>query len=282
MAESEIHKRARNVLRPGDWVGQPIGDSFQIARTEQDAEYAGDHKTKGLRADLVVETTDSQTVYIEFEVTHPITADKLERLKEAGVHLVLAIKLLPECKGYSDDQLRDYIAHGNVFQRGQDLPKTHKWLHLPVASIFEKGPTSTDPYAMPAQWEKHTEELARHSCYAKGCDRPVTHAVESELREDETAGQTATRQRYPRFEPMLPIYACEDHYIEASLRQLPEGAEEGWHKPVEEYFARQPQDPKNNCKRIPCRIDRQFTCFAGPHYDASTLIGLPVAPGDCQ
>ena len=238
MPESELHKRARNVLCPGDLVGQPIGDPSQIAKIEPSATYTGDDNTKTLRADLVIKTTDGQTVHIEFDVTNPVTVDKLERLRQASVHRVLSIKLLPECRDYSDDQLREYIALGNVFLKGEDQPQTHKWLYLENAAIFELDRASSGPSEWLLEWEKDTDELARHGCFVANCDKPVMSASESELQEDDAAGPTEMRPRYPRFTPMLPIYACMDHAFQASFSHHPAGSREAC-KELREHLAKQ-------------------------------------------
>ena len=235
MAESELHKRARQLLRPGDFIGQPIGDPFQIAKINPKAAYDGDTGTKGLQADLVAETTDGQTVHIEFDVTNPISAEKLERLQEAGVYRVLSIKLLPECGGYSDDELRKYIAQGNVFLEGQNQPKTHKWRDLPDLRIFEKRTDSREPLERLSEWQEDMEDLAEHSCFVSGCDKLVMSASDSELREDGDRGLPGNRRRNRKPTRMLPIYSCEDHAFQASLRQLPEGAE-SWFKRLREHL----------------------------------------------
>ena len=240
MAESELHKRAKKLLHPGDFVGQPIGDPFQIAKLHPKAAYDGDNYTKRLQADLAVETTDGQTVHIEFEVANHITADKLERLQEAGVFRVLSIELLPECRDYSDDELRKYIAQGNVFLKTQSHAQTHKWRDLP---------DSNEPSDRLAAWRAASEELAKHSCFIADCDKPVTSALESALHESDDRELRGIRRRKPKPTRMLPIYSCQEHVIVASLRQLPEGAEKGWVKPLREHYAE--RQPELTSKRIP-------------------------------
>ena len=277
MPEGKLHRRARTVLRPGDVVGQPSGDPFCIASIRQVASYSSDEDTRLLQADLVVESTDGQTVHIEFLVTHPVNQEKLERLREAGVYRVLQIKLLPHCGDFTDEQLREYIADGNSVLKGPYRPHTHEWIEM-APSYWERELTPGGAFDI----ERIDEDLTKHSCFVEGCKKPIVTAVEGLISEDLITRQAEMLPDSTRLVPTLPTYACEDHEIEASLRQLPEGAEEGWHKPVEEYFARQPQDSKNNCKRIPCRIDPAIDMLRRPHYDASTTIGLPVALGDCQ
>ena len=241
MAESELHKRAHNVLRPGDWVGQPSGDPFRIASICTGAAYSSDDDTKRLQADLVIKTIDGQMVHVEFEVTNPVNRGKLERLKDAGVYRVLQIKLLPDCENYSDDQLRQYIAQGNSLLKGPYRPHTHEWVEM-APSYWERERTPGGPFDI----ERIDEDLAKHSCFVNGCKNPVASADSGGISEDLITGQQEMIPDSTRQVPMLPIYSCEDHELYASLRQLPEGTEVGWRKPVEEYFARHNQDSKND------------------------------------
>ena len=222
MPEGNLHTRARKVLRPGDLVGQPIGDPFQIAKIKPGVAYRGDEDTKGLRADLVVVTNDEQEVHIEFEVTHEMTASKLERIRDAGVHRVLLIKLSNQCSEYSNDQLRAYIAKGNVFLKGPGQQKTHMWLYMATSPISRSRRESTDP-AEGLNWlEEASEELVKHPCFVVDCHKRVMSAQSANLRGEER------RSGRRDVVPVLPIYACEDHAIQASLAQLPQGAYAGW------------------------------------------------------
>ena len=234
MPESELHRRATKVLRPGDLVGQPFGDPFRIARVLPAAAYSGDDETRRLQADVVLETMDEQRVHIEFEVTNPVTREKLERLRKAGVHRVLVIKLLSRCEAYSDDQLREYIEKGNSVLKGPGQPLTHDWLYM-APSVID----SDRPLSAPHEIERIDEDFLRHKCFVKGCDKPVVHAVWGTVSEDVATRQGELLPGSIPFVPQLPIYACEDHMLEASLKQLPEGAEKGWWDHLRDYHAQQ-------------------------------------------
>ena len=230
MPESELHRRARGLLRRGDRVGQPFGEALVVVGTEEGGNVRiEDGPAKGRVFDAFVEAPEGYLVGVEFHYRSKVSEEKIALLEEDGRYPVLEVDLLEKLGSATDDELRQYIAgcqDCNRFNRG--------WLYLPsIRDIHrqfapgrlealeriakrvgrdERGMSWEEIEELAAQNRRDAEMLddtkpfGRLRCCVPGCKGLVT-------------GGAATGRPYRT----LPRFSCSDHMLQPGLLTHPEG-----------------------------------------------------------
>ena len=209
MPESKLHKRARRLLRPGDRVGQPFGEALTIVDTVDGGNVRiKDGPAKGREVDAFTVAPEGYRVAVEFKYKNKVAADKIELFKKDGRYPVLEVDLLDRLTDSSDDELRDYIAGGNISTDKslseadrQRLCNPHRrWLYIPslqdICCQFALGQDNDSPFG------------SLRCCVPK-CTGHVSNGVVDE----------GSRYR------TLPRFACAGHAEHPSILTLPEGVQ---------------------------------------------------------
>ena len=81
MPESELHRRARGLLRRGDRVGQPFGEALVVVGTEEGGNVRiEDGPAKGRVFDAFVEAPEGYRVGVEFHYRSKVSEEKIALL----------------------------------------------------------------------------------------------------------------------------------------------------------------------------------------------------------
>ena len=232
MSESELHRRARGLLRRGDRVGQPFGEALVVVGTEQEGNVRiEDGPAKGRVFDAFVEAPEGYQVGVEFNYRHKVEEEKIAQLKEDGRYPVLEVDLSERLGCATDDELRQYIAgcqDCNRFNR--------EWLYMPsmddILRRFAPGRLEAwdwlDNDSRPAErdmsWEEIQQLAAKNRwaievldstapfgwlrCCVLGCKGQVTAGAD-----------TGIPYR------TLPRFACSDHMWHPQVLTHPEGVQ---------------------------------------------------------
>ena len=204
MPESELHKRARQVLRPGDRVGQPYGEALEVLDTVDSGNVQiKDGPAAGRSVDTFVEAPEGYRVAVEFNYKHKVGPDKIAELKKDGRYPVLEVDLSEWLANASDDELRQYIAGHqkcNRFNRG--------WLYLPSWDEILRQFASEQNSQAFAMLD-NTNPFGCLRCCVPGCKGQVSSGV----------GDAESHYR------TLPRFACADHMLAPGVLTHPEGVQ---------------------------------------------------------
>ena len=143
MAESDLHKRARRLLRSGDRVGQPVGEAMLVVDTVIGGNVLiREGPAKGRQVDAFAVPPEGFKVAVEFKYRHPVSNEKIDLLVKDGRYPVLEIDLPERLLTATDDELREHIAGGNLFtdpslsnsltEDDGTWESNRRWLYLPT------------------------------------------------------------------------------------------------------------------------------------------------------